>query len=233
MNPNSISKPVPVPIILPPIPSPTSVVYTIPAYMFIFNKTFELVPNYTNFLKTNEYYGKFNEKTSVEPIDEQISSLPFIILKKIIEDNIHNSEYFSILIKNSISKDLLVLLSLLTNQTNNFKNAKINKNDMIKNLEVSSTKNYYNNGIGFGTGDYTTSVWSINFTSWKVKTEKAHILLVFKIFESLIDAIKLHDDEKREILIDQIKKSCLISCILNYIKSSSSKFFYNDSKISN
>jgi hypothetical protein len=232
MNPQSFSKPVHVPIILPPTPTPTSVVYTIPAYIFIFNKTFELVPNYTNFLKTNEYYGKFNEKTSVEPIDEQISSLPFIILKKIIEDNIHNSEYFSILIKNNVSKDLLVLLSLLTSQTNNFKNAQITKNDMIINPEVSSTKNYYNNGIGFGTGD-TTSVWSINFTSWKVKTEKAHILLVFKIFESLIDAIKLHDDEKRVILIDQIKKSCLISCILNYIKSSSSKFFYYDSKIFN
>ena len=192
--------------------------------MHKFNKMFEVVPNYKNLLINSEFYAKFNEKTSVEVIDEQTSSLPFIILKKIIKNNTGDANYFSILIEYNISKDLLVLLSLLTSHTSNLKSVKIHKNDMISLPEVLSTKNYYNQGVGFGTGD-TTSVWSIHFTSWKSKTEKTHILLIFRIFESLIQAIKLHNNEKMLIFMEQIKNSCLINCILNYIKSSSSKFF--------
>ena len=221
---NTITSLPPPPLQVGPIPVPVPEVFTIPAYMYKLDKAFLVVPNYSYLILNNEFYCKFMSKTSTTKISEQESSLPLIIMEQIISSDHEDVDLISSLVEENITRDLLVLLSLLTSQKNNF-HSDITKADMITLPEVPKTSNYYSKGVGFGTGD-TRSIWSITLTLWKLKTEKAHILLILKIFDSLLKAV-ITNSNKLKVLKDQILDSCLSSCTLTFIANSSSEIIFS------
>jgi hypothetical protein len=203
--------------------------YEIPNYMYIIDLLLTGIPEYKTKIESSEFYDRFLKRTFSRPIDYQISSLPLMTLENVVGQKLQDLKFFQFLIDNNIIKNLFVLLSVLTGQNHRnitFSPQMITKNDMIQLPEFVSTSNYYPKGIGFSTDD-SQSVWNVELTKWKVKTERKHVILVLKILDCLFKEVESTDSvEIQEAMTEIYLNSCLIHTIIESLKNNSSKINY-------
>jgi hypothetical protein len=203
------------------------VTYEIPNYMYKLNLLLLETPEYKVAIESHGYYEIFLKKTSNDPIDLIISSLPFLVFEDILNLKLHDVNFCQYLLDSNIIRNLLVLLSVLTNQKNRkkkFSPQVITKHDMIKQLKVIPTSNFQSKGTGFGNGNIQR-VWNVEFTKWKALTEKYHVISVLILLKKILLKFTESTESVKmtKMLTELYQNSCLIYTIFEYLKNNSSK----------